>query len=106
MMPPRKRYPSKPEMRMPLRVSFEVEGDPEPKTGWITSLSLAGIDLETLQPVAVGSRIMFFAALDPQSSELLQFAGRVQWVAGARIGVQFGKLGAKETHAILEAMHA
>jgi hypothetical protein len=103
-MTPRKRYPSKPEMRVPVRVSFEVDGDPEPKTGWIANLSLAGVDIETLQPVEIGSRLTFFAALDPRSSELLQFAGRVQWAAGGRIGMQFGELGAKETHAILQAM--
>ena len=104
MMTPRKRSPSKPEMRMPVRLSFEVEGDPEPKTGWIACLSLAGMDIETLQPVEIGKRLTFFTALDPSSSELLQFAGRVQWAAGVRIGVQFGELGAKETHAILQAM--
>jgi hypothetical protein len=93
-------------MRTPIRVSFEVDGDDEPKACWIACLSLAGIDIETLQLVAIGSRITFFAALDPRSPELLEFAGRVQWLAGARIGVHFGEIGAKETHAILLAMHA
>jgi hypothetical protein len=102
----RKRNASKPEIQAPLRVSFEVEGDPEAATGWIARLSLVGVDLETLHAPAVGSRIVFYATLDPLSCEILTFQGRVQWVAGARVGVQFTELGAKETHAILQAMRS
>jgi hypothetical protein len=100
----RQRYQSKPEIPTPVRVSLEVEGESEPVTGWISHLSLVGVDIETLQAPTVGSRVAFYAALDPQSSEVLGFAGRVQWVAGARVGVQFTALGAKETHAIMQAM--
>jgi hypothetical protein len=100
----RQRVSSKPEVRMPLHVSLEVEGASEPVTGWIARLSLVGVDVETLQAPAVGSRVVFYAALDPNSAEVLGFAGRVQWVAGARVGVQFTEIGAKETHAIMQAM--
>jgi hypothetical protein len=100
----RQRYQSKPEIPSPVRVSLEVEGESESVTGWISHLSLVGVDIETLQAPAVGSRVAFYAALDPQSPEVLGFAGRVQWVAGARVGVQFTELGAKETHAIMQAM--
>src|SRR5260370_3636969 len=100
----RERYASKPEIPMPVHVSLEIEGEPEAASGWIARLSLAGVDIETLHTPAVGRRVVFYAALDPQSSDVLAFPGRVQWAAGARVGVQFTELGAKETHAILQAM--
>ncbi|MGH7440826.1 MAG: PilZ domain-containing protein [Polyangiaceae bacterium] len=100
----RQRYESKPEIEKPLPISFEVEGEPEPATGSIERLSLVGVDIETPRAPAVGCRIVFDAALDPHSPEVLAFAGRVRWVGGARIGVQFADLGAKETHAIVQAM--
>jgi hypothetical protein len=100
----RQRYSSKPEIPTPVHVTLQVEGDPEGVSGWIARLSLVGVDIETLHTPSVGSRVEFYAALDPHSSEVLGFAGRVQWVAGARVGVQFTELGAKETHAIMQAM--
>jgi hypothetical protein len=100
----RQRLSSKPEVAMPIEVSLEVEGEPEPVTGWISRLSLVGVDIDTFRAPPVGSRVSFFAALDPSSAEILGFAGRVQWVAGARVGIQFTELGAKETHAVMEAM--
>jgi hypothetical protein len=53
----RERYSSKPEIPVPVQVSIEVEGDPEPATGWIERLSLAGVDIATLQQPAVGSGV-------------------------------------------------
>ena len=100
----RERYSSKPEIPVPVQVSFEVEGEPELATGWIERLSLAGVDIATLHAPAVGRRVVFYAALDPHSSDVSAFSGRVQWVAGGRVGVQFAELGARETHAILHAM--
>ena len=100
----RARYSSKPDVAVPVLVSLEVEGDPEPTTGWITRLSLAGVDIESLRAPPVGSRIAFYTTLEPDSSEVLAFTGRVRWVAGGRVGVQFTELGAKETYAIVRAM--
>jgi hypothetical protein len=100
----RPRIASKPDIPMPVQVSLEVEGEAEPVTGWIARLSLVGVDIDTVGAPPVGRRVSFFAALDPTSSEILGFAGRIQWVTGTRVGVQFTQLGAKETHAIMEAM--
>jgi hypothetical protein len=47
---------------MLVRVPFEVESDPEAGTGWIARLSLAGVDIETLQAPPVGSRVVQSAA--------------------------------------------
>jgi hypothetical protein len=101
----RERSPSKIDIQMPVRVSFQIDDDPELATGWIARLSLAGVDIETLHPSPVGSRIVFHAVLDPEGTEILTYQGRIQWVVGGRVGVQFMALGARETHAILQAMH-
>jgi hypothetical protein len=95
---------SKPDIPMPVQVSLEVEGETEPVTGWIARLSLVGVDIETVNPPPVGRRVSFLTALDPTSSEILGFDGRIQWVSGTRVGVQFAPLGAKETRAIMQAM--
>ena len=100
----RQRLASKPEIPMPVQVSLEVEGELEPVTGWIARLSLVGVDVDTVGAPPVGSRVSFFAALDPSSEEILGFAGRVQWITGVRVGIQFTELGAKETRAIMDAM--
>lgn len=102
----RQPYSSKLEIPVPVSVSFEIEGESEPATGWIARLSLAGVDIESLHIPPIGSKIVFHAALDPASSEVLTYTGRVRWVAGAKIGIQFAELGAKETHSVVEAMRA
>jgi hypothetical protein len=99
----RQPYSSKLEIPVPVRVVFRVEGEGEPVHGWVARLSLAGVDIETFHAPPIGSLIVFHAALDPES-EVLGFTGRVRWVSGTRVGIQFAELGAKETHAIVEAM--
>jgi hypothetical protein len=99
----RPRYSSKAEIAAPICVSLEVEGESQPATGWIVRMSVAGVDIETLHTPAVGSKVAFHAALDPESPEIHEFTGRVQWVTGARVGIQFAELGAKQTYAIVEA---
>jgi hypothetical protein len=100
----RQPYSSKLEIPVPICISFEAEGMPQPVTGWIARLSLAGVDIEALEAPAIGSKIQFHAALDPDAGEVLTFSGTVRWVTGGRVGVQFLELGARETRAILEAM--
>jgi hypothetical protein len=100
----RQPYSSKPEIPVPVSVSFEVEGAAGPATGWIARLSVAGVDIETLHVAPIGSKIVFQTALDPASAEVHTFNGLVRWASGSRMGVQFSELGAKETHAIIEAM--
>ena len=105
----RERYSSKVEIPMPVRVSFQVDGEAELATGWIARLSLAGVEIVGVDDGAFhspsfGSGIVFHTAFDPDRTEILTFQGRVQWVDGSRVGVQFTELGVRETHAVLEAM--
>jgi hypothetical protein len=100
----RQPYSSKPEIPVPVSVSFQVEGQAGPTAGWIARLSVAGVDIETMNVAPIGSKIVFQAALDPASAEVLTFRGLVRWASGTRMGIQFSELGAKETHTIIEAM--
>jgi hypothetical protein len=100
----RQPYSSKLEIPVPVSVLFTVEGEREPVRGWIARLSLAGVDIETMHAPPMGTLLVFRAALDPESPEVLEFTGRVRWVSGTRVGIQFAELGAKETHSIVEAM--
>jgi hypothetical protein len=105
----RERYPSKIEIPMPVRVSFQIDGEAELATGWIARMSLAGVEIVgvdsgALHSSSFGSGVVFHTAFDPDGSEIMTFQGRVQWVDGGRVGVQFTELGVRETRAVLEAM--
>ena len=100
----RPRQPSKPDIPMPIALSFQVEGaQSEPTTGFIAALSLVGVDIETFEAPPIGSLLVMRAALDP-NADPLTIRGRVQWVNGSRVGIQFAALGAHDTHVILGAM--
>jgi type IV pilus assembly protein PilZ len=56
----------------------------------------------TATPPAFGTEIVVHVTLPPQKAPLA-LPGVVRWVrAGQGMGVQFGLLGARETHAITE----
>lgn len=101
----RPRMPSKPDIPMPVAVSFHVEGtNAEPATGFIARLSLAGVDIETFEASPpIGAHLILRTTLDPNAGPMT-IRGRVQWVKDSRIGIQFATLGVGETHVILGAM--
>jgi hypothetical protein len=91
--------PSRPEILVPQRVTFSMPGG-EHRIGWIVRISIVGADIESLEPLPIGCETDVFATLHDTDVVL---HGRVQCSARTRFGVQFGPLGARETHAILEA---
>src|SRR5262249_38358215 len=66
----RPRQPSKPDIPMPVAVSFNVEGETtEPATGFIARLSIAGVDIETFEAAPpIGSLLVMRARLDPNAA--------------------------------------
>ena len=95
------RRDSKPEIEVPRKASFGT--DPRDRsTGWIVRLSVAGAEVESLQPPVVGADVVVWAELVPGEGEL-SLRGRVQWASVARFAVQFGPLGIKETSAIVRS---
>jgi hypothetical protein len=84
-------------------VTFRLGGG-EPCIGWIVRLSVVGIDVETLQPPAAGSILDLVVEL--REGQPMACRARVQWSKARGFGAQFTLLGARETHAIIEAMRA
>jgi hypothetical protein len=95
--------PSRPEILVPQRVDICFAGREEPCKGWIVRISIVGADIEAPEAPPIGSRVDLFAEL--QDGEVV-LAGRVQWATPGQFGVQFGPLGVRETHAILETAHS
>jgi hypothetical protein len=95
------RRDSKPEIDVPRKASFGTH--PENRaTGWVVRLSVAGVEVESLQPPPVGAEVIVWVELVIGEGELA-LRGRVQWASAARFAVQFGPLGVKETHAIVRS---
>jgi len=90
--------------RVPLRepVTFHrKDNDDHPLEGLSTDISLGGMFIETATPEAFKTEIVVHLRL-PGERAALALAAIVRWTGAEGMGVQFGLLGAKETHAITE----
>jgi type IV pilus assembly protein PilZ len=68
-------------------------------------ISLGGMFVETETPAAFGAEVVIFVAL-PSDPNQLRLPGIVRWTRPSGMGVQFGLLGARETHLITEVVRA
>lgn len=82
-------------------VSFSVKGQSGTLTGVAKDVSIGGMFVETPTPGTFGSDVIVHVVL-PGSDEVLALPGVVRWVRNGGMGVQFGLLGALETHLITE----
>ena len=82
-------------------LAFSVKGVKEQRTGIGRDISLGGMFIETTSPATFGADVIVHVDL-PGVDETLALPGVVRWVRDGGMGVQFGLLGAKETHAITE----
>ena len=82
-------------------LSFSVKGKSEPAAGLGKDISLGGMFIETGSPAPFGAEVIVHVEL-PGSTEILALPGIVRWVRADGMGVQFGLLGAVETHVITE----
>jgi hypothetical protein len=95
------RRESKPQIDVPKKASFAPDNG-DAATGWIVRLSISGLEVESLNPPAVGADVVVRARL-LEDQEEMTMRGRVQWASATRFGVQFAPMGARDTHAILRA---
>jgi type IV pilus assembly protein PilZ len=87
-------------------VEFAAKGSPEKFAGRAKDLSVGGMFVETDRPLAFGAELVVYAQL-PGRKAPLTLPAVVRWTrAGQGMGVQFGLLGARDTHAITELMKA
>ena len=91
-----------------LPVLFAVKGKDGSASGIGKDISIGGIFIETDAPAPFGSEIIVRVRLRTPSNDQRDFdlPGVVRWVRAGGMGVQFGLIGAVETHAITELTKA
>lgn len=87
-----------------LPVYFAVKGASTSASGIGKDISIGGIFIETSSPAPFGADLIVRVRLRTPSRDDQDFdlPGVVRWVRGNGMGVQFGLMGALETHAITE----
>lgn len=91
--------------RQPLRcpIKFEASGSTSMFDGTACDVSLGGIFVETESPAAYGAEVVIYMPIDDRK-RVVRLPARVRWRRAGGMGLQFGSLGAFETHALLMAL--
>ena len=69
--------------------------------GLARDISVGGMFVQTEAPAAFGAEVIVYITL-PSDPKEMRLPGVVRWKRPDGMGVQFGLLGARETHAITE----
>ncbi len=87
-------------------VQFVIKGTQERQAGQAKDISLGGMYVETPHTPKFGAEVLVHVTL-PGQKAAFALPGVVRWVrAGEGMGIQFGLIGARETHAITELTKA
>lgn len=86
-------------------IVFVLKGNDERHTGASRDISLGGMFIETTTQAAFGAEIVVHVHV-PGEAQAFALPGIVRWVGKEGMGVQFGMLGARETHTITELVAA
>jgi uncharacterized protein (TIGR02266 family) len=92
--------------RTPLDVPvrFHRKATMEEAPGHARDISVGGVFVETVDPYPFGTEVIVHVQL-PGHKEEMALAGLVRWTRADGMGVQFGPIGARETHAITELVN-
>jgi type IV pilus assembly protein PilZ len=83
-------------------VQFTAKGSQEPLAGQAKDISVGGMFVQTPSPLAFGADLVVHLTLPGQRSSFA-LPAVVRWSRnGEGMGLQFGLIGARETHAITE----
>ncbi|MGH7296513.1 MAG: PilZ domain-containing protein [Polyangiaceae bacterium] len=82
-------------------VEFAAKGATARAAGRAKDISLGGMFLETSTPLAFGADLVVHVTMPGQKTSFA-IPAVVRWLGGGGMGVQFGLIGARETHAITE----
>ncbi len=82
-------------------VEFVGKGATERFAGRAKDISLGGLFVETDNPLPFSSEVIVHITLPSQKAPFA-LPGVVRWNRNGGMGVQFGLIGARETHAITE----
>ena len=86
---------------MALALEFTTKASDARVAGHATDLSLGGMFVKTAQPQPFGAEVVVHAKL-AKSKTAFALSAVVRWTCEDGMGLQFGPLGAHETHAIME----
>jgi hypothetical protein len=93
---------SHPRVAFDAPVEFVVKGSSDRIAGRCRDVSVGGTYIQTARPLPFGSGLVVHFALPGQKASLA-IPGVVRWSRpGEGMGVQFGLMGARDTHAITE----
>jgi hypothetical protein len=90
---------AQPRVEIEIAVLCERVGGP-PLEGVTKDLGIGGTFIETAELLPFGTRVVIVGRL-PGTTTDLRLPGIVRWQKANGIGIQFGELGSRETHAIL-----
>jgi type IV pilus assembly protein PilZ len=82
-------------------VTFTLKGSSQPLTGVAKDISVGGMFVVVEEPPPFNAEVIVRIILPEQLEELV-LPGVVRWTRDDGMGVQFGLLGVRETHAITE----
>jgi type IV pilus assembly protein PilZ len=84
-------------------VTFGRKGGGGDQSGIGKDISIGGMFIETTAAAAFGAEVIVRVRFQtPSGKQEFDLPGVVRWVRSGGMGVQFGLLGALETHAITE----
>jgi Tfp pilus assembly protein PilZ len=86
-------------------VEFVGKGATERHAGRARDISVGGMFIETDKPLPFSAEVIIHLTLPSQKAPFA-LPGRVRWNRNGGMGVQFGLIGARETHAIIELTRA
>ena len=95
-----RRFPRVP-LGQPIEFSTKEEDLPVRMEGVGRDISLGGVFIETDVSSAVGEHVVVHVTL-PKAKREMALPAVVRWSGNEGMGVQFGLLGARETHEITE----
>jgi len=88
-----------------VALEFTKKDSQDRLSGVGKDISVGGMFIETSTPAAFGASIVVRARLPGHKDEMI-LPGVVRWTSAIGMGIQFGLLGARETHAITELVRA
>lgn len=92
-----------PRKAVDLEATIRVEGEQQIIEGRVGDLSIGGMFFLGEGKLAFGTKVTVNIRF-PKPSGALDFPAVVRWLGEGGIGLQFGLVGAKETHAIAQAV--
>ncbi|HWZ89409.1 MAG TPA: PilZ domain-containing protein [Polyangiaceae bacterium] len=91
-----------PRVNVDTEVSCERR-DSAPFTGMAKDISIGGMFIESMEVLPFGTELTIVGRFPGAKAEI-RLPGIVRWAKPTGFGVQFGSLGARETHAISQLL--